>query len=69
MFMLDPLKIGYEYRLFFRAPDNRDIEQGWRPGDDGQITVRNPFPTRRVLEIVPSLKWGRGVGGFRRRAL
>lgn len=57
LFSLDPAKTGYEQRLVFRAVDHRDVDRGWQPSDEAQVTVRNPFPTRRVLEIVPSLKW------------
>ena len=57
MFVLDPQRTEYELRVIFRAADNRDIERGWTPTDEPQVTVRNPFPTERVLEVVPSFNW------------
>ena len=57
MFVLDPTKTTFEYRVLFRAMNNRDIERAWTPSSETQITVRNPFPTRRVVEVVPSFRW------------
>jgi hypothetical protein len=57
MFMLDPARTGFEVRKVFRAKDNRDVEHAWTPCDDTQVVVRNPFPTRRVVQVVPSVNW------------
>lgn len=57
MFMLDPARTGFEVRKVFRAKDNRDVEHAWAPCDDTQVVVRNPFPTRRVVQVVPSVNW------------
>ena len=64
MFVLDPEKTGYEVRKVFRALDNRDIEHAWKPSDDTQVTVRNPFPTRRVVQVVPSVDWSQVKEAF-----
>jgi len=57
MFVLDPMKTTFEYRVLYRAMNNRDIERAWTLSDEAQITIRNPFPTRRVVEVVPSFRW------------
>jgi hypothetical protein len=64
MFILDPALTRYEYRIVFRAANNRDVERPWVSGDDSQITVRNPFPTRRVVQVVPSFPWAEVDQGF-----
>lgn len=55
MFLMDRTRNGYEVRRVFRAMDNHDVDQGWSPADDDEVTVFNPFPTQRVLQIVPAL--------------
>lgn len=57
MFVLDPDKTTFEVKKVFRALDNRDVEHGWQACDETQVTVRNPFPTRRVVQVVPSVDW------------
>lgn len=57
MFILDPTKIMFEHRILFRAMNNRDIERPWTPSDETQLTIRNPFPTRRTVQVVPSFPW------------
>ena len=57
MFVLDPDKTTFEVKKVFRALDNRDVEHGWQASDETQVTLRNPFPTRRVVQVVPSVDW------------
>ncbi|MDG5975412.1 hypothetical protein H010_09141 [Hydrogenophaga taeniospiralis CCUG 15921] len=57
MFVLDPDKTTFEVKKVFRAIDHRDVEHGWQACDETQVTVRNPFPTRRVVQVVPSVDW------------
>ncbi len=64
MFVLDPEKTAYEVRKVFRAVDNRDIEHAWKSSDDTQVTVRNPFPTRRIVQVVPSVDWSQVKEAF-----
>lgn len=64
MFVLDPDRTSFEVRKVFRALDNRDVEHGWQPCDETQVTVRNPFPTRRVVQVVPSVDWAQVQEAF-----
>ena len=64
MLVLDPDKTMFEVKKVYRAVDNRDVEQGWQSTDETQITVRNPFPTRRVVQVVPSVDWGQVQEAF-----
>lgn len=57
MFVLDLAKAGYEYKLIFRGADSKTIEGPWTSSEDEQITVVDPFPSKRVLQIVPAVHW------------
>jgi hypothetical protein len=59
IFVLDRLRSAYEYRLIYRAVDNRDVETPWTPSTEESITVTNPFPSNRTrtLMVVPLFDW------------
>lgn len=57
MFILDPEKTRFRFKLIYRAADHRDIEMPWAETDEERITIRDPFPTKRTLEIVPVFDW------------
>lgn len=57
MFILDPRKRDFSYRLVYRAADNRDVDTGWKTTDEEQITVRDPFPRKRTLDVVANVDW------------
>lgn len=59
IFVLDPLHTDFEYRLIYRAVDNRDVETPWVLSNEERITVANPFPSdrTRTLMIVPLFDW------------
>lgn len=47
----------FKYRLLFRAADNRDYDTGWRTTDAREVIVRDPFPSKRTLLVVPPGNW------------
>ncbi|MBX9401656.1 hypothetical protein K4L06_10050 [Lysobacter sp. BMK333-48F3] len=57
MFMIDLAKTGYQVRLVHHAISGPDKVVDWADLDEPQVTVRNPFPTRRVLQVVPNFNW------------
>jgi len=57
IFALDPERRQFEYKLTFRAADNRDLLGAWLASDEEQITIRDPRPNKRTLQVVPSLDW------------
>ena len=57
MFILDINKRDFSYRLVYRAANNRDIDTGWRTAEDEQITVRDPFPRKRILAVIANVDW------------
>jgi hypothetical protein len=57
IFILDPTRRSFDYRLIFRAADNRDVDSGWKTTEDEQVTVRDPFPRKRELDVVANVDW------------
>ncbi|MEN3951825.1 hypothetical protein [Iodidimonas sp. SYSU 1G8] len=57
IFILDPRKREFSYRLVYRAADNRDLDAGWKTTDEEQISVRDPYPRKRVLDVVANVDW------------
>lgn len=57
VFVLDKTRNEFEYRIVYRGANNRDIDSGWKASTDEQITLRDPFPRKRVVQVVPSLNW------------
>lgn len=57
VFVLDRQKREFAYRLVFRAADNRDVDSGWKSTEEEQITIRDPFPRKRILDVVPNVDW------------
>ncbi len=57
IFILDPARRSFDYRLVFRAADNRDVDSGWKTTEDEQVTVRDPFPRKRELDVVANVDW------------
>jgi hypothetical protein len=57
IFVRDSQRTKFEYKLIFRAADNRDIERTWVEADEEQVFVRDPFPQKRVVDVVTSVSW------------
>lgn len=57
MFMLDPAKTAFEVRIVFHGISGGDTVRDWTALDEPQVSVRNPFPTRRVVQVVPNFNW------------
>jgi len=57
IFVRDPQRTKFEYKLVFRATDNRDIERTWVEADEEHVFVRDPFPQKRVVDVVTSVSW------------
>ncbi len=59
VFVLDPSKRSFDYRLVFRAADNRDHDTGWRTTEDEGLTIGDPFPRKRELMVAAAVDWTR----------
>ncbi|RIE00615.1 hypothetical protein D3H35_27535 [Cohnella faecalis] len=57
MFVMDSGKTRFRYKIIYRAVDFRDVELPWMETDEERLTIRDPFPTKRTLEIVPLFDW------------
>ena len=57
IFILDANKRDFSYRLVYRAANKRDVDAGWHTTDEGQITIRDPFPRKRTLDVVANVDW------------
>ncbi|MBO9522995.1 MAG: hypothetical protein J7518_15795 [Nocardioidaceae bacterium] len=57
MFVVDPELDTFRYRITYRAADQRDVVGDWVSTDGERIIVRDPFPSGRILEVVPAVDW------------
>ncbi|NER82024.1 MAG: hypothetical protein F6K42_21175 [Leptolyngbya sp. SIO1D8] len=57
VFLLNPEQTQYQYKVIYRAADHKDIEMPWVETDDARILLRDPYPNKRSLLIVPSFNW------------
>jgi hypothetical protein len=57
LFTLNPARSAFDYKLIYRAADHRDVEMPWQTTDAEQIIIRDPYPARRKLEVVPAINW------------
>jgi hypothetical protein len=48
----------FEYRLRYVGKDGRqDYLRDWAGTDEGEIRIRDPFPAKRTVAVVPQLNW------------
>jgi hypothetical protein len=57
IFIRDSTKRTFRYRVVYHAADNRDVDAGWVDTGEEQVSVRDPFPMKRTVEVVPNLNW------------
>jgi hypothetical protein len=58
LFILDPAKIQYQYKLTYHVAQGRDIELAWADTDREQIPIPNPFFKQHTVSIaVASAVW------------
>lgn len=57
MFVRDPQKTQFQYKLIYYGADNKTIEQPWVTTADQWVRVRDPYPRKRTLAISPDLDW------------
>lgn len=56
-FVLNPAQTRYRYKVIYRSGTHKDVEMSWEDSNAEQITLRDPHPNKRTLEIVPALDW------------
>jgi hypothetical protein len=57
VFSQDRSKQTFDYQLVFRAADQRDLTMPYVTCADEQIIIRDPRPRKRVLHVVPNVRW------------
>ncbi len=57
LFVRDPNKTRFEYRLIYRAANLRDLETPWQTADGERLILRDPHPAKRTLQIIPSFNF------------
>lgn len=57
LFMRDPSKRRFDHRITYHGADGKDISLPWTTADDEQVLVRDPYPTKRQLVVVPQVDW------------
>jgi len=58
-FVLDSEHTKFSYKTIYRAADHQDVEMPWMETDEERVTLRDPFPQKRSLVIVPSIDWSK----------
>ena len=57
LFYIDPDTRSFDVRIVYRAKDNQDIELPMMRRVDELVTIENPFPDKRKLQVVPAVNW------------
>jgi len=57
LFIMDPQRKQFQYKLTYRAANHKDIIMPWVTTDEEQIIVRDPYPQKRTLQIVSLFNW------------
>jgi hypothetical protein len=57
MFVRNPERTAFQYKLIFRAADHKDLERPWVETGEERITIRDPHPHKRAIQVVPNFKW------------
>lgn len=57
MFVRDTTKLRFQYKLVYRAANHKDVTMSWAETDELQVVVRDPFPRKRTLMVVPNFRW------------
>lgn len=56
-FRIDPERDSYRIRRVFHAADDRDRTIDWTEVDQERLTIRNPVPRSRTVQVVPAVNW------------
>jgi hypothetical protein len=56
-FLRDRDKNSFEYKIIYRAADNRDVTVDWNSSDQQELLLRDPRPNKRTVTVVPAVSW------------
>ncbi|MBC7985601.1 MAG: hypothetical protein H7X93_02880 [Sphingomonadaceae bacterium] len=57
LFLLDLTRPDFEQRIVYRGADHKDHETEWVVNETGDVPVRDPFPSKRELQVAVSADW------------
>lgn len=57
IFIRDPKQRTFKYRVIYHGSDFKDVDMGWIDTSEEQISIRDPFPMKRTVQVVPNLNW------------
>ena len=57
VFILNKQLTQFEYKLIYRGADGHDLEKPWVTTDQQQIIIRDPFPSKRNVDVVAAVPW------------
>jgi hypothetical protein len=57
VFAVDQHRTSLDYRLVYRGIGRPDVQRDWTTTDDGQVRIRDPYPSKRDLTVVPLVSW------------
>jgi len=58
-FVLNQTQTRYRYKVIYRSGTHKDVEMPWEDSNAEQITLCDPYPDKRILEIIPMFDWAR----------
>ncbi len=57
-FRLDRHLDSFNYKVIYRAVNYRDRETPWTTTSQERLTIANPTPRRRTVNVIPAVSWG-----------
>jgi hypothetical protein len=51
LFLIDPAKTQYRYRVVYHVDDGKNVELAWADADRDQISIANPFAAHHTVSI------------------
>ena len=51
LFLIDPTRTRYQYKVIYHAAQGKDIELAWADADSEQISIANPFAARHTVSV------------------
>jgi hypothetical protein len=57
-FVMAGASAAFDYRVRFLGANGRqDYLQDWTTTDEGEVRIRDPFPAKRTISVIPQVDW------------
>jgi hypothetical protein len=57
LFIRDPKKRTFKYKVIYHESDYRDLDMGWVDTSEEQISLWDPHPMKRTVQVVSNIDW------------